>query len=80
MRQLIATEEAVALMPGRRQDSGKAILSTAIAQLLRQTSRINKVEAVRALCADPGEVEPDQLEEVAHWFIEVARRWRAVAD
>ena len=70
----MVSQDARHLTKGRRQDSGKFLLSAAISQLLRQ-KKLGAAEAVANLCEHPGPISPRDIEEVARWLRQVGKDW-----
>jgi hypothetical protein len=68
-------EEAVALLPGRKQDAYQLILSADIARMQRWLSGLSIDEAVQNLAADPGDATPASIKQFGRWLIKVGDHW-----
>ena len=71
-------EEAIELRTGRQQQPGKLIVSTIIAQLLRQSEALSDAALLRDLRSHHS-ITPAKLAQLGQRLTQVAKRWRGKA-
>lgn len=69
-------EDAIALIPGRKQDKSQFILAADILRLLQKTEQFSDAEAVSELRADQGALTADMLHQFGHRLVKRAKQWK----